>query len=278
MKKMSFAVWFTALLTVFSLSSCLDSDDNATRQASEIVKVTGYMGFYSFESAAGYEIIPRNQSVLTQDINSRYAYIAYSYNGGDVTTDMKKISVDLIGVLPIKDQYIHDQIEGMDEFANAPIRNITAGAVPEFFPITFWDATTMFLPVNYFIKNSASEEELKNEVNSHSFEIFFDENEAKQDGNEMILHVRHHVGDPALNKDRNSRINTDIFYVDLTYVLEQHKAKFDKLPQTITIEYEGNTTGSYEDEDGQKVTQSTKASVEYDKILQAIEDSKPNKK
>lgn len=274
MKKMSFAVWFTALLTVFSLSSCLDSDDNATRQASEIVKVSGYMGFYTFESAGGYQIIPRNQSSLVQDISSRYAYIAYSYNGGDVTPEMKKISVDLLGVMPINEQGVSGSTENMEDFANAPIRNITAGAGYEFFPITFWDANTMFLPINYFIRDVSSEEDLKQEASSHSFDIFFDVNESKFKGEDLILHVRHNVRDEALNKERNSRINTDIFHIDLSYVLSEHKAKYDRLPKHIYVEYENSLNGSYKNDEGEKLTKSTNALIEYEEILKAIEQDK----
>ena len=101
MKKMRYAVWFTALLAVFTFSSCLDSDGGGQRQGMDIVRVEGFMGSYSFKSASGYELMPSNASQITMDINTEYAYIQNVYDSENVTPETKKIPVELTGVMPI---------------------------------------------------------------------------------------------------------------------------------------------------------------------------------
>lgn len=268
MKKMTFAVWFTALLAVFTFSSCLDSDDNATRAGSEIVQVTGYMGLYSFQSAGGYEIIPSNQSAINMTIETKYAYVTYSYQTADVVEGMKKLKAEIYSLLPIPDKMLNSNVEAIKTFANAPIRNITYGASYEFFPISFWDVNTMFLPINYFIKDSSDKEALKKEVQSHNFEVFYDLNDpAMESSNDLILYVRHNVMEPELNKDRNFRVNTNIYWMDLRYVMSSYEQKNGKKPSRLIIQYEQNATGEYDEH--QIVP--TRVEIDYSAILQSAE-------
>ena len=246
MKKMTFAVWFTALLAVFTFSSCLDDETGGTRQASEIVKVNGYMGTYSFKSAHGYELIPTNAGALTMDINREFAFIQYGYNSDDVTQNMKKINVQLYGIMPIDRKVINESVEGMKEFANAPIRNITAGGSYSYFPITFWDPNIMFLPVNYFIKEYSDNKETQKEVASHDFMIYFDVNDPDAYDGSMILRVRHHVMDPALNKERY-RTNLSIYQVNLSSAMATYESVKGAKPERIVVEYEEATNGMYEE-------------------------------
>ena len=261
---MTFAVWFTALLAVFTFSSCLDSENGGTRTGAEIVRVSGYMGTYTFESAHGYELIPTNMSALTMDINTQYAYVTYGYDSGLVTEGMKKIQVELYGILPIKQQDVRGSLEGMKEFANAPIQNITAGGSYTYFPISFWNPNTMFLPINYFIKDYADQKDIQKEVSSHDFEICYDLNDEDAYDGSLLLHVRHHVGDPALNKER-FKPNTTIFHVDLSRILNNYKEAKGGLPDKIVVEYEENSTALYDEHS----VYPRKVEVDYQTILDA---------
>ena len=263
MKKMTFAVWFTALLAVFTFSSCLDDENGGTRQASEIVKVNGFMGAYTFLSAHGYELIPTNSSALNLDINKEYAYIQFGYNSDDVTENMKKINVELYGVLPIEEKYISESLENMKEFANAPVVNITTGGSYTYFPVSFWDPYTMFLPINYLIKDFGDNKELVKEVSSHDFQVYFDVNdEDAYDETTMILHVRHHVMNPELNKERY-RPNVNIYKVDLNNALHNFESAKGAKPEKIVIEYEESSNALYEG------IQSSRAEIDYKAILDA---------
>lgn len=267
MKKMTFAVWFTALLAVFTFSSCLDSDNGGQRQGSEIVKVTGLMGTYEFESAAGYKLVPSNMSSINMDISTRYAYIAYTYDSEAVTENVKKISVVLNGVMPIHEQYTHPSLEGVEGFSNAPIRNITTGGSYEFFPVSFWDANTMFLPITYFIKDLGDRTELQKEIDSHSFEIYYDLEDEDVDANSetLVLHVAHHVADPSLNKDRSHRYNTSIYEVNLQMAISDFEHKNGNKPRSIVLKYKESYNGEFTE------SQMTagKAEINYEAILNA---------
>ena len=265
MKKMRFAVWFTALLAVLTFSSCLDSDGGGQRQGMEIVRVEGFMGSYSFKSASGYELIPSNSGQLTMDINTEYAYIQYVYDSENVTPETKKIPVELTGVMPIRSQYINRNIEGMKDDANAPIANISTGGSYTYFPVTFWNPNTMFLPVNYFIKDAADQKELQSEVATHSFTVYFDENDPDGSDDQMILHVRHHVIDPSLNEKRQ-RINTNIYHVDLTQIMYDFERKNGQKPSTIVFEYEQGESGRY----GENYVSSSRSELSYSEILGAF--------
>ena len=247
MKKMTFAVWFTALLAVFTFSSCLDSENNGQRQGAEIVKVEGGFGMYEFKSVAGFRLIPTNMSQITMDINTRYAFIAYSFETEQVNQETKKVPITLSGIMPIKPKYTQPTSEGLKDFSNAPVRNISAGGSYDVFPVMFWDATTMFLPINYFIKDYGDNSSLQKEIDSHNFEIFLDLDDEEAYSENLVLRVGHRVADPSLNKERRSKINTNIYEVDLGMAIGmfKNKNKNEKNPSRIIIKYDESYAGEY---------------------------------
>lgn len=262
---MTFAVWFTALLAVFTFSSCLDDDNGGQRQGSEIVKVLGGFGAYEFESAAGYRLVPTNMSQITVDVNTNFAFIAYTYDSGLVNENTKKISVQLNGILPINYLDTEATLEGMKEFSNAPIRNINAGGSYEFFPISFWNATKMFLPVTFFVKDFSDPKELQKEINSHYFQIFFDVNSEECNSGDLVFHVGHRVADPSLNKDRSRKYSTNIYEVDLSMAVGMFEQVYTKKPDRIIFKYEESYAGEYKENE---MTQST-VEIDYRAILNA---------
>ena len=267
---MTFAVWLTALFAVFTFSSCLDSNDDGQRQGSEIVKVAGMMGTYEFESAGGYKLVPTNMSSITMNIDTKYAFIAYSFNSNDAK-EKTRIPVSLTGVMPIPERYAHNSLDGMKEFANAPIRNITSGGSYEFFPISFWDANTMFLPITYFIRDLGDQKELTAEVASHSFEVYYDLEDKAGDDQTLVLRVAHRVSDDSLNKDRSRRYNTNIYHIDLSYVLAQFKDKNKRMPGYICVKYQGNNySGSFVENEIREET----VKVDYEALLKIFDEQK----
>ena len=262
---MTFAVWFTALLAVFTFSSCLDDENGGQRQGSEIVKVVGMLGNYEFQSAGGFKLIPTNMSALTMDISTTFAFIAYQYDYAQINQTTKRVPITLTGIMPIKSNYTRPSLDGMKEFANAPIRSITTNGGYDAFPVSFWTPTTMFLPISYFIKDYGDNSALQKELDSHSFEIFFDVDDKEAYGDELVLHVRHHVADPSLNKERNVRINTNIYEVDLSMAVSMFEQKKGNKPNRITIKYEESYNGEYQEN---QLVQGT-AEIDYQSILNA---------
>ena len=265
MKKMTFAVWFTALLAMFTFSSCLDTENGGQRQGAEIVKVVGMLGSYEFESAAGFTLIPTNSNALTMDISTRYAFIAYSYDTEQVNQTTKKVPVTLTGIMPIKPKFTQPTLDGLKDFSNAPIRTISAGGSYDVFPIQFWDTTTMFLPINYFIKDYGDNAAMQKELDSHSFEIFFDLLDEEAYSDNLVFHVGHRVADPSLNKDRRNKINSSIFEIDLSMAIKMFENKNNKKPSKIIIKYDESYAGEYVEN---QLTVG-KVEIDYQSILNA---------
>ena len=246
MKKKTFAVWFTALMAVFTFSSCLNDDYNGEIVGSEAVKVSGGLGFYEFKTKAGFTLTPINMEALTMNITSNYAYIIYSYKQEAVNQETKRVPVTMKGISPIYENHAISSMEGIDEHSNAPIRNITTQVSYDSFPVFFWNKTTMFLPITFFVEN-LSADKMEAEVKKHTFRIYYDVNDPENNASNLVLHVRHHVVDPDKNNNRTNYY-TSIFEVDLRYALSQFKEKFNTdVPETISIEYKENYVGSYDE-------------------------------
>lgn len=266
MLKMKLAVVVTALLTMLGFTSCLNGDGNSTGYGTEYVKVDGFMGFYSFKSAAGYTINPLNGSQITSDIGTTYALINYQYDSETVTPDAKEIDVTLTGILPISTKNVSSNVAGMEEYSNAPIRMVSVQSY-EYYSIAFWDKYTMFLPIYYFAKQISDEDEQKEELNSHSFELYYDANDENAATGELLLHLRHNVKDPDINKERTT-LTSNIFHYDLNSVLAQYAAaNGGDTPSKITVEYEQNSYNS-EYESG---VMSTKVEIDYAAIVAAYD-------
>ena len=264
MKKIRFAVWFTALLAVFTFSSCLDSENGGQRQGTEIVKVAGMMGMYSFHSASGFELIPSNMSQITMNIDTQYALITYSYDSGQVTETTKKVPVEVYSILPIESRYPNPSLDGMKEFANAPVCAISAGNSMSYFPISFWDAENMFLPIYYYIKDVSNKDDMTKELNSHHFELYYDVNDENAMEDELVIYVRHNVADPSLNKDRKGKYNLNIYHVNLMQIVSEFEREKGTKPSKLLVKYEeNNSTGEYDPH----YVMEGKAEVDYSYIL-----------
>ena len=264
MKKINFAVLMTALLAVFTLSSCLEGNNNSTNYGYEYTKVNGGLGFYSFQSPAGYEIFPTNQNEIKKIIDTRYAFIQYMYQTDQVSSGMTRLDAQLMGLMPVHSKRPAPSLTEMEEYANAPIRTIsTSGA--DGFPVQFlWNANTMFVPVYYFIKKFADESEQAAEFNSHDFSVYYDVNEPNVEKGELVLHVRHSVTKPELNKEREL-MTYSMFHLDLSNAIYDYEAKEGAKPRALIIEYEMSVNGDYND---RKVSE--KVVIDYSSILTAF--------
>ena len=267
MKKMTFAVWFTALMAVFTFSSCLDSGDyNGERFGSEPVKVLGNLGTYEFLSNSGFTLVPTNMSAINIDISTRYAIITYRFNPEQLNQTTKRVPVTLTGIAPVESQHTYPTLEGMKEFANSPVRNITTQQSYTDFAVGFWDAKTMFMPITYFVKNVQTDEAVKEELKKHSFQIHYDMENEENDQYGMVFHVRHKVQDPEKNEERQSIYSTSIYEVNLNKSLSDYQGKFGKMPDVIKIEFEHNYTGIY----NETQVQSKVVEVNYKQYLDKL--------
>lgn len=261
MKKINFAVLLTAIVAVFTLSSCLNGDGNSTNYGYEYTKVSGMMGSYSFLSPGGYEIIPNNQGSIIKPIETRYAFIQYMYETNQVSSGMTKLDAQLMGLMPVYSKRPMPSLDNMKNDANAPIRTISANGA-EAFPVQFlWNANTMFVPVYYFVKKQTDESAQTAELKAHDFEFYYDVNEETADKGELTIHVRHKVINPEINHEREL-LTYSMLHVDLSNPIYDYEAKEGSKPRTLIIEYEMNVNGEYNDR-----KTSEKIVIDYSSIL-----------
>lgn len=226
MKKTKFAVLLTAFMAVLGLSSCLGEPDPYFT-GTEIMKVDGFMGFYSFKSAAGYTVEPTNSSVLTSDINTEYAWVTYKYDTRTtvINNDTKSINAEIQYLLPISDISY-----GYDEEPNVSIHTVSEN-------VKFYDEYNIFIDLTYFYKSSDDQEDLKEELDQHSFYLTkaTAENDDDVNDNTMVLNLVHQVADSDINKERKAW-GTESRHFNLSYVLEGTK------PEKIIIKFKQNSS------------------------------------
>lgn len=169
----SLMVALTLLMGVV-FTSCLDTDGGDRYEYRGcIVKVTGYMGLYSFKSEGGITITPTQASIAAieargfkmSDAEGKVAQIAYRWDPEQLTipTDTKDVQgVELysIEVLDNTVEIVEEKGASNDSISvsnNAPIISMETqpsdGYDVKYVPQFFLDDYTLLLPINYYISN-----------------------------------------------------------------------------------------------------------------------------
>lgn len=127
MKKMKLAAMFAALVSVFTFSSCLDSDDNGVDyDAVDYFTLKEYLGaYYLAGDISGCSFVPVSQSVLASikyTNSDKYAnrfYGAVKFAEGESVTEGKtsyKIS-EIIPQLVLSDKEFNTRPDTLKSFA-----------------------------------------------------------------------------------------------------------------------------------------------------------------
>ncbi len=263
MKKTKLAVLFTAFMAMMGLSSCLgDPDPNVTRP--DYVKVMGGIGNYVFETAYGAKLTPTDQSAINLDFDTQYALINYEYDSSKFAETADK-EVELIYIKGFENKYLNSYSDGEQLQANAPVVELKGyDYYYNYYSPLFWNKTTMFLPVFYYVKAYENDEtKQQEELNSHNIEVYYSVNDTEAKDGEFILRLRHTVGDKELNSERKA-IYYQVFAYDISGALYEYQSIKGSSPKKIYIEYEQNNSndGLY-DED--HIT-SQKFEIDYSQI------------
>lgn len=158
------------LLGVVTTSSCIDSDSTSVRTGVAIVKVANSMGSTYFRTADGKTIYPTSTSIAQLVANGadftsmigEIVYIWYQWDSDVVTITGDETSiedVDVVYVAPMDSPVEIVESEGAvnDSIADTPV--IALGAMSSSssngeMQAEFFDATTLLLPINYYINTS----------------------------------------------------------------------------------------------------------------------------
>lgn len=248
MKKTKFAVLLTAFMAVLGLSSCLGEPD-PYNTVTEIMKVDGFIGFYSFKSSGGYSVEPTNSSMITSDINSAYAWVSYKYDTRTtvINENNKKIDAEIQYLLPINE--IKTGYGDME--ANAAMFAVSES-------VKFYDKTNIFIDLTYYYEKSDDQEDLTEELAKHDFYLTKATAEEDEDVTDdtMVLFLTHMVADAENNEEREEK-GTETRHFDLNYLLQ------GSVPEKILIKFKQNSSSI---EAGDKADDSN-IEIEYKSII-----------
>lgn len=247
MKKTKFAVFFTALMVMLGLSSCLGEPD-PYNTVTEVMKVNNYLGLYSFKSAAGYTVQPTNSEDLSSSsssLTSSYAYVSYKYDTRTISSTTSTIQAEILYLLPIND--ITPSYYATE--ANAPMYAVSSS-------LKFYDKTNIFVDLTYYYK-SATNDELKEELAKHDFVIYRDTEDEDANDDTVVLVFTHEVSDPENDSER-TKLGTETRHFDLTSVL------YGNEPEKIIIKFKQNQSSASLDD---KNTKDSEITIDYKKIV-----------
>ena len=226
MKKTKFAVLFTAMMAVLGLSSCL-GDPDPYNYGTEYVKVVPSLYGYSFKNFSKYTLNPTDQSQISSTFfDTEYAWINYKYKRENLVAGTSEINIELrTSPVAIKELYRSN----IDSEGNSYIDYV--GVSQYAFP--FYDANTMFLDIQYDIKNVESDK-LSTELAKHSLNISRVEEDCTSE--KVVLKLNHEElvsseGDEDVKKGDYG----DIRYVNLYSLLN------GQTPDKLVIRYNKST-------------------------------------
>ena len=169
---------------------------------------------------------PTNSSLLTSDINTDYAWVTYKYDTRTtvINENNKTVDAEIQYLLPIS-----DITYGYDEEPNVSIYTVSGN-------VYFYDKYNIFIDLTYYYKNSSNQDDLKEELNKHSFYLTKATAENDNDVNDttMVLNLVHQVADVENNKDRKS-FGTEARHFDMSYFID------DTDIRRIIIKYKQNS-------------------------------------
>ena len=186
MKQMKlFLVALMAVVMGLSVTSCMNGDDNTIVQRSDFVRVVQDFPAY-FKTMTGEKLVPT--SVITT--SETMALIYYQYDRATIAENANSVTITLLADPSyIKETYA---TSSSSLTANAPVMTLEPSTAYGSVKGGFFDKNTILLPVAYKIKMYEKEEDMKAELNRHSFELAYDSETGFKDG-VLTLRLKHNA-------------------------------------------------------------------------------------
>ncbi len=268
-KKKLFAV-LLSVLSVFGLSSCLDDGEfDYTTMGAGFFSVSSSVYSWEFEDEYGYTLIPTNQSYVAEQmtLSDRYIYMMYSWDASTGVTANNEINVECMNLVPVKRESITRAQTLPEESANAPVISVDA---TEGYSFGCFKKNILFIPIRYWVNRPSdmTQAEWSNELNAHSFEVYYDENydpvSSDHVGNNvMVLHLRHNISDAMKDVKRESAY-VEYLSSDISEALTKYRtAHGGNNPNEIRIKYDRNITDSGMDKAASYLNESGFRYAEY---------------
>lgn len=259
MKRMKCGVLWAALVSVLSLTSCLDGDNTNIQNYNEIMKVDKLTGLYV--SQMGYKINPLNAGDLQGvPVESGYIQLHYTY---DYTQDMSDGEIDatIYGYSTISEGLWMPQAP-TEADADAPVSavEVTSSDATYF----FYKLDDMFLPIEFFVRKGVDTSDLddrEEEMEKHQFTLYYN---ADEDFTEkgMTLYLRHKLLEVE-EDDEFTVLSGGWWHFNIIDAMARYQERYSKRPDKITISFERNTKDISYDED---VLTEGKVDIDYEKV------------
>lgn len=262
MKQLKFLMVAFTLLMGISLTSCLNSgDSDPYSYGGGMVKVSGYMGYYSFVGQNDVTVTPTPASISSLEANGfkmsemvgKVAQILYRWDSSQLTipADEKDIKgVDLysiesldntVAIVEEKGVSANDSLSKSNNAAIISLEYNNGGA--DFKP-RFYDDTTILLPINYYINQKR-----------HFLSLVYYPNETESNGSTLRLYLSHNTnGDTETNSSTSYSLtaNTGGYYglglyyktYNLNRVLERYARETGASPTAVEIVTKVNSYSS----------------------------------
>lgn len=244
-----------ALFMGLSFTSCLDSDnDTDTLYVGGFVKVSGYMGYYTFKGPDGKSTINPSSSSITQlesngmkltNVNIAFVQGTYSKElnpEAEQTQEYKNVNLSYAAPLDGAVEIVYNEGAENDSINYACIRSIeNTNRGNNYYgnvfntPWFFYDKTSLILPISYALSGKKH----------HKFTLVYRQDLSKEGEEEMTLYLRHYnAKDSNTNYDSfdlASNYPYAYFYAfDLNtamYAWANAVGRPGELPDRITIKY-----------------------------------------
>lgn len=241
MKQLKFwMVAFTLLMGV-SFTSCLDSGDRDYDDVYGFVLVHGYMGYVTFEDAAGNTYTPTQVSLTQLETNNSLTISEYKMGvirgktiepeTGAKTTTNTTFTLKAFYPLTYADAVVAQTKEEMDVVApeNSPVRTLNFDSQPWL----FGNKNVLMIPISWRLQDD------KEKFKLHKLALACALDEIEEGDTELVFYVRHDNG----GDDKSDVYYADWYAYDIQYALGAFEAKTGKLPTKLVIK--AHETGDY---------------------------------
>lgn len=255
MKTSFFKVCLAALLAVFSLSSCLESNDDGTRSTYGFFKPVSMMGYSYYVDASGFKFVPTTSSATSSTPSYEYdlALVQFSYNVNDLVQGATSVDITLLG----QPSYLRkvDYLEEVGEESSYL-------SIYEVGRLGLWGKDYLIFPFVMRVHKSTTTATLDTELNSHHFGLYLDEEGSSDGKNVLRLQLKYSINDVTAN-DEDKLKEYSLFYSDyhyMTFDIRHAVGDYQTLnggeyPEKIEVSYQQSQSGTVVGaEDGTKTT------------------------
>lgn len=241
MKHLKFWMVALTLLMGVSFTSCLDSEEGEFNEIQGVfMLVNSYMGYVTFEDAAGNTYTPTQVSLAQFETDNKVTISEYKMGvvvgkiiepeTGSKTTNT---TFTLKAFYPVNfaNAIVAQTEEDMDMVApeNSPVRTLNVDGLQ---PLLY-NKDILLTPISWRLQDD------KEKFKLHKLALACALDEIEEGDTELVFYVRHDNG----GDDKSDVYYADWYAYDIQYALGAFEAKTGKLPTKLVIK--AHETGDY---------------------------------